>query len=66
MCDTSAETGRKLLSNDNLDVPTFNGQPATDGKGYGTYEFPTGLNYQPNTYDDITNFSNGTMESQIP
>jgi hypothetical protein len=28
--------------------------------------FPSGDNYAPNTYDDITNFSNGTLEDQIP
>ena len=28
--------------------------------------FPTGENYMPNTYDDITNFSSGTLEDSIP
>ena len=32
----------------------------------GPYEFPTGANYNTATYDDITSFSNGTMESAIP
>jgi hypothetical protein len=37
---------------------------ATDN--IGPYLFPNGDNYAPNTYDDITNFSNGTLEDQIP
>jgi prepilin-type N-terminal cleavage/methylation domain-containing protein len=28
--------------------------------------FPTGENYAPETYDDITNFSGGTLEDKIP
>ena len=28
--------------------------------------FPTGDNYSPQTYDDITNFSGGTLEDKIP
>jgi hypothetical protein len=32
----------------------------------GPYLFPSGDNYAPNTYDDITNFSNGTLEDSIP
>jgi prepilin-type N-terminal cleavage/methylation domain-containing protein len=34
----------------------------------GPYEFPHGRNYntQGHTYDDITNFSGGTLESNIP
>ena len=38
---------------------------ATYGSGIGPYEFPTGTNYQPDTYDDITNFSTGTLEESI-
>lgn len=34
--------------------------------GVGPYEFPTGGNYDARTYDDITNFSNGTLEDAIP
>lgn len=29
----------------------------------GPYEFPTGANYGAATFDDITNFSNGTLEN---
>jgi prepilin-type N-terminal cleavage/methylation domain-containing protein len=29
-------------------------------------QFPTGENYLPYTYDDITNFSSGTLEDSIP
>jgi hypothetical protein len=29
-------------------------------------QYPTGDNYGPNTYDDITNFSNGTLEDAMP
>lgn len=34
----------------------------------GGLQFPTGGNYDPDgrTYDDITNFSNGTLESNMP
>ncbi|MBU4270652.1 MAG: prepilin-type N-terminal cleavage/methylation domain-containing protein, partial [Planctomycetes bacterium] len=32
----------------------------------GPYEFPNGNNYGQNTYDDITNFSDGTLENKIP
>lgn len=34
----------------------------------GPYEFPTGENYNPAgyTYDDITNFSGGTLEDAMP
>ena len=31
----------------------------------GPYEFPTGRNYQPDTYGNITNFSNGTLEASM-
>jgi hypothetical protein len=29
-------------------------------------QFPSGENYAPETYDDITNFSSGTLEDSIP
>jgi hypothetical protein len=32
----------------------------------GPYEFPDGGNYTQETYDDITNFSQGTLEDAIP
>lgn len=32
----------------------------------GPYEFPGGDNYNPNTYDDITNFAAGELEDKIP
>jgi hypothetical protein len=38
--------------------------PPTTGS-IGPYEFPTGANYGPATYDDITSFSNGTLEDSI-
>jgi prepilin-type N-terminal cleavage/methylation domain-containing protein len=28
--------------------------------------YPTGENYAPNTYDDVTNFSGGTLEKAVP
>lgn len=31
----------------------------------GPYEFPTGVNYNPDTNDDIANFSNGTLEDNM-
>jgi prepilin-type N-terminal cleavage/methylation domain-containing protein len=31
----------------------------------GPYEFPTGGNYSPDTYGNITNFSNGTLEDSM-
>ncbi len=37
---------------------------------YGALEaplaFPTGENYRPETYDDVTNFSGGTLEAAMP
>jgi prepilin-type N-terminal cleavage/methylation domain-containing protein len=30
------------------------------------YHYPSGINYGENTYDDITNFSGGTLEDKIP
>ena len=30
------------------------------------YQFPSGDNYDQNTYDDITNFSGGTLEDKMP
>ena len=44
------------------DVNTFYGSPAV----VGPYLFPSGNNYAPETYDDITNFSGGTLEDAIP
>jgi type II secretory pathway pseudopilin PulG len=29
-------------------------------------QFPTGDNYQPSTYDDVTNFTTGTLEDAVP
>jgi hypothetical protein len=29
-------------------------------------KYPTGENYVENTYDEITNFSGGTLEDAIP
>lgn len=29
-------------------------------------QFPTGENYRPYTYDDVTNFSGGKLEDKIP
>ncbi len=36
------------------------------GTTWSVLAFPTGDNYQPYTYDDITNFSSGTLEDSIP
>ena len=30
----------------------------------GPLQFPTGANYDPQTFDDIANFSGGTLESR--
>jgi prepilin-type N-terminal cleavage/methylation domain-containing protein len=41
----------------------------TPDASYGTLPalaFPAGTNYQPETFDDVTNFSQGTLESAIP
>ena len=43
-------------------APNANGVSALTNCFY----FPTGENYAPHTYDDITNFSNGTLEDAIP
>jgi len=37
-----------------------------NGSSCTVLAFPTGENYQPNTYDDITNFSGGKLEDSIP
>jgi len=41
---------------------------APTGAGAGPLQFPTGGNYDPagRTYDDITNFAGGTLESRMP
>jgi type II secretion system protein G len=38
----------------------------TGGQNDAGLAFPTGDNYQPSTYDDITNFSGGKLEDSIP
>jgi hypothetical protein len=45
--------------------PTFYPNPPVTNS-IGPYLFPSGDNYAPNTYDDITNFSGGTLEDAIP
>ena len=41
--------------------------PASGGLADGGLAFPTGENYvSPYTYDDITNFSSGKLESAMP
>jgi type II secretory pathway pseudopilin PulG len=40
--------------------------PTSVPDNIGPYLFPSGDNYAPNTYDDITNFSGGTLEDAIP
>jgi hypothetical protein len=37
-----------------------------NGSTYNVLAFPTGDNYLPQTYDDITNFSGGKLESAMP
>jgi prepilin-type N-terminal cleavage/methylation domain-containing protein len=37
-----------------------------NGTNQTVLAFPTGENYQPYTYDDITNFSSGTLEDSVP
>jgi prepilin-type N-terminal cleavage/methylation domain-containing protein len=45
----------------------FYPNPLTMGTSpLGPYEYPTGINYGVNTFDDITNFANGTLQSAIP
>jgi prepilin-type N-terminal cleavage/methylation domain-containing protein len=51
-----------------LDATYTSPTPETSGSNtiVGPLHFPIGDNYGTNTYDDITNFSNGTMEDAIP
>lgn len=50
-----------------LDTTFGNITPPTSNPIDTGLQFPTGENYvQPYTYDDITNFSGGTLENAIP
>ena len=51
-----------------LDVTYSSPIPLPSGELNGCLAFPTGENYDPvgQTYDDITNFSDGTLENAMP